>query len=560
MPTRGVKASTLAENKLWFKGPPWLGKTIDHWPKSRPEPNLDLVANERRKLIMSVSVVKVEGIQKIVDLNRSNSLDKMLRVTAYVLRFVRSAKGLGKTTGPITADELKTAELKFVRDIQREEYRTELKSLEKGEKVHPSSKIASLSPIISEGIICLGGRLGEAVDLTYNEKHPIILGKLFRISKLLMIRSHSQVKHGGIADTTTQLRERYWLTAGRQLARTIVKDCTICKRFKAKLGEVPTAPLPSDRISENPAFSIIGVDFFGPLHIKIKGDNITQKAYVLLTTCAVSRAVHLEIVPSLSTHEFLLAFRRVIARRGVPSIVYSDNALTFKKADKELKKIWENLNDAEIKNFFGNQGIKWKYIVERAAWYGGWWERLVRSCKNSPKKTIGKANLYYSEMETILSETEAIINSRPISYNYNDPNEPTPLCPADLIIGRRLTSLPPLTFKENVPINQKQFKIREKHREQIMQRIWRKWRHDYLMELRSAHHANPHKTNSTLFKIGDVVVIYDDNSPRQMWKLGIVKEIILGRDNKIRACIVKNSKGSEIKRSVQHLANLEILE
>lgn len=108
--------------------------------------------------------------------------------------------------------------------------------------------------------------------------------------------------------------------------------CTVCKRFRAQRATAISSPLPLNRIKESNSFEVIGVDFAGPLYTK---DN-SYKTYKLLITCAVSRAIHLELVPYFKTETFLMAFRRFMARRGVPSTVYSDNALTFKKASKDL--------------------------------------------------------------------------------------------------------------------------------------------------------------------------------------------------------------------------------
>jgi len=84
----------------------------------------------------------------------------------------------------------------------------------------------------------------------------------------------------------------------------------------------PTPPLPSFRVSDDLAFSKVGVDFAGPLYVK----NIYQskgemyKCYIVLFKCASARAVHLELTPDLSTTSFL----RVL-RRELPTLFISDN-------------------------------------------------------------------------------------------------------------------------------------------------------------------------------------------------------------------------------------------
>ena len=98
--------------------------------------------------------------------------------------------------------------------------------------------------------------------------------------------------------------------------------------------KAPPGLLPEDRVRDAAAFEVIGIDYAGPLFL-----SGGQKAYICLFTCAVYRAVHLELVTSLSTEEFLEAFRRFIARRGRPTVVYSDNGKNFVGTRNLLQKI-----------------------------------------------------------------------------------------------------------------------------------------------------------------------------------------------------------------------------
>ncbi len=79
----------------------------------------------------------------------------------------------------------------------------------------------------------------------------------------------------------------------------------------------------------------------------------------------------------LSADAFLLAFRRFISRRGICNVIYSDNVKTFKRAEQDLRQLWFLMKSKEIKEFFAEKRISWRYIVERAAWWGGTWERMT---------------------------------------------------------------------------------------------------------------------------------------------------------------------------------------
>ncbi|GFQ67374.1 uncharacterized protein TNCT_718081 [Trichonephila clavata] len=129
----------------------------------------------------------------------------------------------------------------------------------------------------------------------------------------------------------------------------------------------------------------------------------------------------------MSTECFLLALRRFLALRGNCKVIYSDNARTFKAAEKELAYFANILKNSEFQNFVADKGIHWKFIVERAPWWGGFYERLVKTIKDILLKILGNALLTFEKLSTILSEIEVIVNHRPLMYVENDLGEPEPL-------------------------------------------------------------------------------------------------------------------------------------
>ncbi|GFU62020.1 integrase catalytic domain-containing protein [Trichonephila clavipes] len=114
----------------------------------------------------------------------------------------------------------------------------------------------------------------------------------------------------------------------------------------------PVSP-PSDRVKDAAVFEVVGVDLAGLLYVK-QGD----KVWIVLYTCAIYRALHLELVSSLSTDAFLLSFHRFVARRGKHRIIYSDNGTNFRGAYNELIDIDWN----EVSRYAEIQRITWKFI------------------------------------------------------------------------------------------------------------------------------------------------------------------------------------------------------
>ena len=119
------------------------------------------------------------------------------------------------------------------------------------------------------------------------------------------------------------------------------------------------------------------------------------KAHICLFTCATSRAIHLELVPNLEGPTFIRAMRRFIGRRGFPKLLVSDNAKTF--------------TSKVLKSFLLKHKIEKDFILATAPWWGGFYERLVRSVKVPLRKTLGKARMTYEEMETALIEVECVV-------------------------------------------------------------------------------------------------------------------------------------------------------
>ena len=196
--------------------------------------------------------------------------------------------------------------------------------------------------------------------------------------------------------------------------------CATCKRNPGKTLRGPESPeLPTYRLSTEFAFQTTGLDFAGPLYVKdICGkDSTMHKAYILLFTCATTRNIHLELTPSMEAPSVIRTLKRFLARRGIIKMFIRDKFRSFIAED--------------LKRFLRTLEIEWSYIFAKSPWWGGFYERMVRTVKSSLRKTLGRARLNYEEMETVTSEIEMIINSRPLTYIQDDVEEV--LTPSHLI-------------------------------------------------------------------------------------------------------------------------------
>ena len=116
----------------------------------------------------------------------------------------------------------------------------------------------------------------------------------------------------------------------------------------------------------------------------------------------------------------------------------SDNAKTFISAAQTIE---DMLTSSEVQQYLSHLRVKWSFTLEKAPWWGGFYERMIQSMKRCLKKTIGKAKLTHDELSTALMEVEAILNSRPLSYISSEDLE-EPLTPAQMLTRRRILSLP----------------------------------------------------------------------------------------------------------------------
>ena len=144
----------------------------------------------------------------------------------------------------------------------------------------------------------------------------------------------------------------------------------------------------------------------------------------------------LELVEDMSNDEFLLCLRHFIARRGVPQQIISDNAKQFKAAKQVLRKARLQIEDC-FDDYLSKHGIHWKFIVELALWMGGFYERLVGLTKRAIWKTLGSQCLTEKQLVTILAETEAVVNSRPLVYIDDDINSSMIITPTDFLSFHR---------------------------------------------------------------------------------------------------------------------------
>ncbi|XP_077973314.1 uncharacterized protein LOC144428239 [Styela clava] len=192
-----------------------------------------------------------------------------------------------------------------------------------------------LNPVLFDGILRVGGRSQNA-PIEFDLKHPIILPSN-HITQLIVREYHKSSHHCGASHAWNLLRQMFWIINGAVVVKRIIRNCIFCKKINASMGKQFMADLPKDRVTpDQPPFTCVGVDNFGPIFVKQGRSSV--KRWGLIITCAITRAVHLEIVHSMNVNSFIIGLRRFIVRRGKMSTIICDNGSNFTAGNKVLKK------------------------------------------------------------------------------------------------------------------------------------------------------------------------------------------------------------------------------
>ena len=268
----------------------------------------------------------------------------------------------------------------------------------------------------------------------------------------------------------------------------------------------------------------------------------------MLYGCSLTRAVHLEVLQSLGVEEFLLSLKRLIARRGRPEIIYSDNAATFKAADKWLNKV---RTDEKFHAFLADRASHWRFNLSRAPWWGGQFERLIGLFKRAFYKAIGNNMLSWEELSEVVLDVEVALNNRPLSYIEDDVELP-------VLTPRSTLNINPSALPELRPhhIDNRDLRKRAKFLIKCKESVWIRWSREYVKSLRERHVNGGGKQTITPRR-GTAVIIKDKNKNRNTWKLGVVRETFKGKDGIVRGARLKTANG-ELERPIQHLYPLEL--
>ena len=447
----------------------------------------------------------------------------------------------------ITVADLNNAEALLIQSVQRNAFKSELEILtsltplsdrmsvkKRKATIRKASSIYQFDLFVdSSGLLRVGGRL-KADSIADHVKHPVLLPRKSHVTNLIIRHSHEKTLHEGRGMTVNELRSSgYWVIGMSSAVAYYIRNCTVCRKWRRHVVEQKMADLPEDRMEVVPPFTYCAVDLFGPFTIKEGRKEL--KRYGVLFKCLSLRAIHLETAIDLTTDSFINSLRRFISIRGPIRQLRCDQGTNFVGAQRELASEAQNMNQQKIQQFLRANNcdvFEFKMNVPAASQMGRVWERQIKTVRNILTNLLEQhgTQLDDESLRTLLCETAAIVNSRPLTTdNLNDPTSLEPLTPNHLITMKSKVILaPPGNFQRTDIYSRKRWR-----RVQYLANVfWSMWRYEYLSSLQIRQKWI--KSHRDLQK-GDVVLLKDENLVRNCWSLCRVDETYpSGVDNKVR--------------------------
>ena len=520
--SRGMMGNEIDSKSLWWNGPSWLSQNKEKWPQ-RDFACLKVCPEENKKI--QIASTEVDSDQNLIEVTRFSSFSKLIRVAAWVIKFVTMLKK-ERTEKVVSSNNLVDAELVLIRNEQKRLMKEEISLLSQDLPLPSRHPFLPLTPFWDNNlkILRVGGRISQST-LPELKKHPILVPRNSPLVSLIISFYHEKTLHGGCQLTMFTIKQKFWIIGLKAKVKQVIKNCVTCARFCLKMSPPIMGDLPIERITESQPFEITGIDFTGAIDVKMP--HIT-KIYIAIFVCFTTKAIHLETVFSLTKEACVNAIKRFIARRGMPAQLYSDNATTFVAARKEI---------LELRNEVSQLGTDWFMIPARAPHFGGLWEAGIKSVKHHLRRTMKAHILHLENFLTLLAQIESILNSRPLLPSSDDPNDMTVITPAHFLVGRHLT-VP--SFSSPKQLKHRKATLKDLQQMDTMkQKFWSIWRHDYLTSLQP---RNKWQKPADSLKPNDMVFVVDDNTVPLKWPLGRVMKVFTGNDNVARVAEVRTKK------------------
>lgn len=487
-----------------------------------------------------------------------NKLRKMTSILIKVIRLLK-IKTLQKKPDNGSKEQLKimlhdynfdnisnAAESAIFKFIQNQEMVHEIQELEQRQKLPIKNNLHKFSPFLDDnGVMRVRTRLPENNEFNYNRRFPIVLPKNNKVTELIIMQYHINNQHVFHNSVIANLKHKYFIpNINWTVTRIIRQSCFKCKRENAKPDTPMMGDLPSSRLAihENP-FSYIIVDTCGSFSIRV--NRKTEKRWLFVASCLTTRGIFISVLHSMSSESCLMALENLINTKGAPKRIISDNGSNFVGGNNKLTEKTDEWNQKLLDKNIISEAIEWDFNPAKASSMNGSIERLIGMVKKVLHKMHDSLDkrLIVPNDETftcMIKEVEGLINNRPLS-----------MIPLEGTTDKYLTPNHFIMLRSNfqaVPQSTSYKKCYIKNWEDVKEFIGSLWGHFQKFYINELLYREKWFDKTKKLEVGEIVVTADPTIPN-LWRLGVIIDVVEGSKDQIRKVTVKLGKRNKINES-----------
>lgn len=585
--TRGITVKQLREKwyKLYYEG----GNLTDTIRSCVIPPKPDFKTTQcvdldevkpsqvaQVKFVTAMIVTNVKS-QNVIDqlFERYSSVEKILRIIAYLLRWVKKFRD----KLPATFRQSHCTKLIFHSEkcdalncvlarIQQQEWSKDYWQLAAGKTLHHKSYLASFFPYYDKQtkMIHSRSRLQQAPTLSERAKNPCLLPKKNVLLDKLLMWFHVSHKHQRDSHLIYQLRlEGMWVIHAKSAVHRVVKQCRSCRVQHAEYCTQKIDHIPHTRLQvEAPAFSYLTFDPVGPFQCQ-EADQQSDppyKVWAVCYCCLVTRAVHIILVKDLTTESIIRTLRIMAATYNTPRYILCDSFRSHLKAKQEFEAVYSLPALHVLEAEFKKQNVEFAIGIPKAHHHMGAHEALIRLIRNVLHQTVERRVLPYEEMSCVLQEVAGVINRRPYGktelMSTKRPQQEVILSPFAMLHGYFPTQLVTCDSSDDTPPNQDLVQ-RWEERCEITADFRSRFIRQYIMQLMQSPLSKQKQWQEQKdeLHVGDIVLLKPEQAKKSRftWPIYTVERLTEGRHGLNRSAVLRGANGL-LTRSIQSVIKI----
>ncbi len=350
--SRGVRSADLIASSLWWSGPAWLHLLPDQWPPPfLTKPSIPIYTVS----IKPPSTPSPSLLSFISRLTHAcSSFFTLVRIVSYVCRFIYNCRHPleQRKFDSLTLDEITHSKSQLYRLSQLESIPVVFSAAVKKTLLPRGHALRHYALRLSDHGHVLALSRVRNPDAPNQPLELCVLSAKSKLTRLLLLSLHKLYGHPGTSTLLAITASSYVMIGLRNHLKLISRTCVICQKALAQPLNHMMGLLPSVRTTPSPPFHNVGVDFAGPLTLRVGHTRMPSflKGYVVVFVCMSTKSVHLDLCESLSTQDFMATLHRFVNRRGCPARIFSDNGSNFVRAREEIRAIQKMTRSVSFQN------------------------------------------------------------------------------------------------------------------------------------------------------------------------------------------------------------------